>query len=126
MACDQDQRRDVHIQVKTKAGGRTWHASTDWGAPMTAREGETVFWVFVDLGDRDASPRYWIVPDWWIRNDIYNAHRAYLERHGGRRARNPDSKHHAIDEKRLVSWLGRWDALGVCASVPDRKPSPGT
>jgi hypothetical protein len=74
---------------------------------------ETDFWVFVDLGELDETPRYWVVPDWWIRNDIYWAHQAYLDRHGGIRARNPDSTHHSIDERRLGDWQGRWDILGI-------------
>ena len=65
------------------------------------------------LGDLATWPRYWIVPDWWIRNDIYKAHKAYLARHGGTRPGNPDSKHHAIDESRLKEWQTRWDILGV-------------
>jgi hypothetical protein len=73
----------------------------------------TEFWVFVDLGDLDTVPRYWVVPDWWIRNDIYKTHKAYLDRHGGKRARNPESKHHAIDERRLKDWPARWDILGL-------------
>jgi hypothetical protein len=60
------------------------------------------FWAFVDLGGDRAAPRYWLVPDWWIRNDIYKTHQEYLGRHGGRRARPPDSTHHGIEEKRLA------------------------
>jgi hypothetical protein len=116
MACNQGQSRTVYIQVKTKRGGRSWHASTLFGRPTqrpaTPLE-ETAFWVFVDLGDWDTAPRYWIVPDWWIRNDIYEAHKAYLDSHGGKRARNPDSTHHAIDEKRLGEWQGKWETLGI-------------
>jgi len=116
MACNQDQSRTVHIQVKTKRGGRTWHASVRDGKPMippSTSLSETVFWIFVSLGDIDAAPRYWVVPDWWIRNDIYRTDKAYLDRHGGTRARNPDSTHHAIDENRLSEWQGQWKILGV-------------
>jgi hypothetical protein len=35
------------------------------------------------------------------------------QKHGGQRASNPNSTHHAIDEKRLDEWLGRWDILGI-------------
>jgi hypothetical protein len=116
MACNQDQSRTIHIQVKTKRGGRSWHSSIVGSKPMeppvTPLDG-TDFWVFVDLGDLDTSPRYWVVPDWWIRNDIYKTHKAYLDSHGGKRARNPDSKHHAIDERRLKEWQTRWDILGI-------------
>jgi len=116
MACNRDQSRTVHIQVKTKRGGRSWHASTLAAKPTqppTTPLHETSFWVFVDLGDLDSTPRYWVVPDWWIRNDIYREHQAYLASHGGKRARNPNSTHHAIDENRLREWQGRWEILGI-------------
>jgi hypothetical protein len=116
IACDQGQNRTVHIQVKTKRGGRTWHASSLDGslyqAPASSLD-EKNYWIFVDLGDSETAPRYWIVPDWWMRNDIYETHNAYLARHGGTRARNPNSHHHAIDEKRLTAWQGKWETLGI-------------
>lgn len=113
IACNGNQSRTVHIQVKTKRGGRTWHSSIVGSKPMTPLADETNFWVFVDLGELNTAPRYWILPDWWIRDDIYTAHLAYLNRHGGQRASNPDSTHHAIDESRLSEWQGRWDILGI-------------
>lgn len=113
MACNRDQSRTVHVQVKTRSGGRAWQSSILVGKRMKPPADKTVFWAFVDLGGVDAAPRYWIVPDWWIRNDIYKTHKAYLDRHGGKRARNPDSTHHSIDERRLKDWQGRWDILGI-------------
>jgi hypothetical protein len=116
MACNQAQTRTVRIQVKTKRGGPSWHASILAGRPTeppATSLDETAFWILVDLGDRDTPPRYWVVPDWWMCNDIYTAHRAYLESHGGRRKRNPDSTHHAIKESRLAEWQRKWEILGV-------------
>lgn len=113
IACNSDESRTVYIQVKTKRRGKTWHSSIERGQPMTPKADETTFWVFVDLGDTSTSPRYWIVPDWWIRNDIYKAHQAYLNKHGGIRPGNPTSKHHSIDERRLGQWKDRWDILGI-------------
>lgn len=113
IACDDAQSRNIHVQVKTKRGGPNWHSTIIGSEPMNPRADETNFWVFVDLGNSDAFPRYWVVPDWWIRDDIYKAHRAYLESHGGKRARNPDSTHHSIQESRLEEWQGRWDILGI-------------
>jgi hypothetical protein len=72
----------------------------------------TVYEIF-RLGAYKAAPRYWIVPDWWMRNDIYRVHQEYLGRHGGRRAKTPDSTHHAIEEKRLSEWQGKWEILGI-------------
>ena len=116
LACNSNQSRTIQIRVKTKRGGRSGHSSIVDCRAMDAPPnppGEIRFWVFVDLGGDNAGPGYWIVPDWWIRGDIYKAHQAYLRRHGGRRARNPDSTHHAIEEKRLSEWKGRWEILGI-------------
>jgi hypothetical protein len=116
LACSSDQSRTIQIQVKTKRRGRSWHSSIVEALPMEAPANPLdvmKFWVFVKLGEHDAEPQYWIVPDWWMRDDIYKAHREYLARHGGRRARNPDSKHHSIDEKRLANWHGKWEILGI-------------
>lgn len=116
MACNQDQNRTVYIQVKTKRGGRSWQASILAGRPAQPSAtplDETAFWILVDLGDWETAPRYWVVPDWWMRNDIYRAHQAYVERHGGKRARNPTSTHHAIEEKRVQEWQGKWELLGI-------------
>jgi hypothetical protein len=116
LACNADQSRTIQIQVKTKKGGRSWHSSIVDCMAMEepANPLDLIkFWVFVDLGESNGVPRYWIVPDWWMRNDIYRAHQKYLGRHGGRRARNPDSTHHAIEERRLAEWQGTWDILGI-------------
>lgn len=113
IACNSDQSRTVYIQVKTKRGGKTWHSSIVGSQPMSERSDERNFWMFVDLGDTYTSPRYWVVPDWWIKNDIYKTHQAYLTKHGGIRPGNPDSTHHAIDESRLEQWQDRWDLLGI-------------
>ena len=116
LACNSDQSRTVQIQVKTKKGGRSWHSTiVDCMALEEPANPLDVikFWVFVDLGEYNAAPRYWIVHDWWMRNDIYRVHQEYLGRHGGRRARNPDATHHSIEEKRLLKWQGKWEILGI-------------
>jgi hypothetical protein len=79
IACNSDGSRTIHIQVKTKRGGKTWHSSIVGSQLMAPKDDEHNFWVFVDLGDGQTFPRYWIVPEWWIRNDIYQAHQAYLK-----------------------------------------------
>ena len=102
--------REVNIQVKTRRSG-SWHTSTDESRRRKRNPGENSFWVFVDLGDGALAPSYYIVPEWWMRNDIFHAHRAYLKRHGGKRAINPQSKHHSIDLRRIAQWRDRWDIL---------------
>ena len=113
IACNNAESRTVFIQVKTKRGGKTWHSSIVNCQPMPPNPGELNFWAFVDLGSLDEHPRFWIMPDWWTKDDIFRAHQNYLDKHGGIRPGNPDSKHHAIDEKRLSQWQGRWEILGI-------------
>lgn len=113
IACNSDESRTVYIQVKTKRGGKTWHSSIVGSQLMVPNHEETSFWVFVDLRGPNEHPQFWVVPDWWIKNDIFKAHQDYLNRHGGKRPGNPDSIDHAIDEKRLAEWQGRWEILGI-------------
>ncbi len=43
IACNRDQSRTIHIQVKTKRGGRTWHASILGSGPTAPVADETNF-----------------------------------------------------------------------------------
>lgn len=110
LASNFDQTRTISIQVKTRRSG-TWHASINDGKKRKSSSNETNFWIFVDLEKENASPAYYIVPEWWIQNDIYETHQAYLAKHHGTRALNPNSKHHGIAIKRVLKWRDRWDLL---------------
>ncbi len=112
LASNLDGTRTVRIQVKTRRSG-TWHSSIREGRPSRAKPDEASFWVFVDLANDTDSPVYYLVPDWWMRNNIYRVHRKYLSKHGGRRKVNPKSEHHGIDAKRIAQWKDRWDLLKI-------------
>jgi hypothetical protein len=113
LASNVDQSRRVTIQVKAKYGGAAWQTTITRGRHRSPeRENETVrFWILVDL--RSEPPRYFVMPEWWIQNDIYTSHNAYLAAHGGVRPGNVESKHHAIKTVRVDQWLDRWDPLGI-------------
>jgi hypothetical protein len=113
LASDRGRTRTVSIQVKTRRSG-SWHSSIGEGRASTGvDDDDSRFWVFVDLGDAYAPPRYYIVRDAWIRHDIYEAHQAYIAKHGGQRAKNPTSLHHAIYLARIEQWEDRWDLLNL-------------
>ncbi len=103
----------MFIQVTTKRGGKTWHSSIVGSQLTSPKDDERNFRVFVDLGDTTAHPHYWIVTDWWLKDNIHKTHQEYLKKHGGIRPGNPESKHHAIEESRLEQWKDRWDILGI-------------
>jgi hypothetical protein len=48
-----------------------------------------------------------------MENSIYDTHQAYLARHGGKGAMNPDSKHRAIEPKRVEDFRDERAVLGT-------------
>jgi hypothetical protein len=78
---------------------------------MAEDPNETSFWIFLDL--TASEPGFYIVPSWWMKNDIHCDHARYLERHGGHRAKTPDSTHHRITTERITKWRDRWDLVGL-------------
>src|SRR5262245_40750569 len=104
LASDLSRTRRISIQVKTKTAG-SWHTTTGRGCAREEDPDETNFWILVDIGrDPGARPDFFVVPEWWIQNSIYVEYAAYLERHGGQRAQNPESKHAAILASQIEQW----------------------
>ena len=107
LASDANHDRVISIQVKTKTSG-TWQTSTTRGNRRRAPEAETKYWVFVDLGKEQ--PGFYIVPKWWIENDIFKAHNKYLKEFGGTAPRTTPVP--ITPSPRLVSRSGTTD--GKC------------
>jgi Holliday junction resolvase-like predicted endonuclease len=112
LASNTDQSRTVKIQIKTRKSG-TWQCSIDDGKPIKKKEEEDRFWIFVDLTKENEPPEFYIVPDDWIRNNIYETHKAYLDKRFGTRPITLKSKHHAIEAKRLIEWKNKWELLRI-------------
>lgn len=112
----------VQLIVRAKRGP-VWQASTTYGIPRSEPEQpEGRFWVLVDL--RPDVPTFWVVPEWWIQNDIHRDFSAYLARNGGRRKEGGDSTHHAITENRVAQWQDRWDLLQPKPPSPPAESAP--
>ncbi len=112
LATSNDGKREIQIRIKTKRRG-SWHTTLAESKPSSSvvpLTEEIKFWIFIDF---ESSPRFWIVPERWIQNDIYEAHEKYLEKYGGHRAQNDDSDHHSVTEDRIAKWEDRWDALKI-------------
>jgi hypothetical protein len=104
------QGQKLSLYVKTRRRG-DWQTTVGHGQPRSQDDDETNYWVFVDLTEE--RPAYYIVPEWWIENDIFETFQAYLARHGGRRALSPSSTHHGIKTQRIAQWRSRWDLVGL-------------
>ncbi|OBG45679.1 hypothetical protein [Mycolicibacterium fortuitum] len=110
LASDANHNRVIKIQVKTKTAAG-WQATTTRGKARTKPETEDSYWVLVDLAKN--YPDFYVVPLWWMQNDIHTAHSKYLADSGGHRVKNDDSTHHAIPLARIAQWKNRWDVLGI-------------
>lgn len=105
-----DSRR-ISIQVKAKSSG-TWHARYPRDAATCGEDpDETSYWIFVDLGGEH--PSYFIAPRWWVRNDIWQAHTAFLARYEQTHGQPRKSDHHGIPAQRIEEWRDRWDILRI-------------
>jgi hypothetical protein len=91
----------------------TWQPKLGEAEPHPDDDQSHRFWIFVDLTKRSSRPTYYVVPEPWIQADIRETHREYIARHGGQRARTPDSDHHSVDEGRIHEWEERWEILGL-------------
>lgn len=100
------------VTTRTKKSG-TWQTSIDYGVKRAENKNETEYWVFVDISRDPAA--FYIVPLWWIQNDIHKVHSEYLEKNDGKRVKNNQSKHHSINKKRIEKWLDSWDQIGLSA-----------
>jgi hypothetical protein len=109
-ASDPSNTRQVTLKVKAKTAG-DWQASIDSGVPRQEVEHPTEFWVLVDLSNPVSA--WFVMPAWWIENNIFEVHRAYLGRHGGHRAITDSSKHHSLEEGRVQQWRNCWSLLGI-------------
>jgi len=115
LASDRDNTQRVSIQVKTKGcNSAGWQTSIRHGLSSESADSAVFagrFWVLVDL--RPTSPGFYVMPELWIRNDIYQGHQEYLARHGGRQPGNPASEHCRILPDRVAEWQDAWDVLGI-------------
>lgn len=116
LASDRDNTHRVSIQVKTKGPNSAgWQTSTRHGLSSESADSAVFagrFWVFVDL--RPTYPGFYVMPELWIRRDIFEGHREYLERHGGHRPGGNDASEHCrILPDRVAEWQDAWNVLGI-------------
>ena len=70
-------------------------------------------WVFVHLHSEDP-PAYFISKAANVQDLIYEGYKRNLEKHGGRKPRNPKSYHHALSLSDLGRFHDDWDLIERC------------
>ena len=99
-------RRTVRVSAKRSGN---WQTSTTYGADQAPEEARGRFWVFVDVGRPESE--FFVVPEDWMVEDIWQVHQQYLKKHGGQRKVTRKSTHHKIELARIQDWRDRWDLL---------------
>lgn len=100
------------LTIKTRTSG-DWQPSIAEGKKREQIFDERRYWIFVDLRKELKFVECYIVPEWWIENNIYVTHKANIAKYGGRRKKSPNSIHHGVKTKRIAQWKNRWDLLGI-------------
>ncbi len=115
----------VPIQVKTNNGKDNWQFNADDYLqiefdPKTKQQrvrGRTrlpdarLVHVFVWLDPQRLKDRFFVLEKRDLQNLIYCGHTSYLRRHGGKRPRNPESRHVAVSIAQLEPHEDRWDLV---------------
>lgn len=99
-------RTTVLVRVKTRSRG-DWQVSTGDGEARPERD-PTRFVLFVDL--IPATPRFFVMPEWEYKIEVYRDHADYLRHNPGRRGPN-GSKHHKVVTDSVADWRDRWDLI---------------
>jgi hypothetical protein len=100
------------VNIRSKSSG-TWQASIKFAKELREPEKgeENEYWLFVDL--EISPPAFYIMPSWWILNDIHHTHQEYIRKNGGKRVNTPDSEHHSVAENRIVQWKSKWELIEI-------------
>lgn len=98
------------VTTRSKSKG-DWQTSINYGKSRAEKVNEREFWLFIDL--EFDPPKFYPVPLWWIQNDIHQAFKALLKKHGGRRPRTPNSTHHKVGVDRINRWESCWSEMAL-------------
>ncbi|MFJ1789603.1 hypothetical protein ACIOML_35505 [Streptomyces anulatus] len=92
------------VQVMVATQGAWMIADIDTATSLTC---ERVILIDVTNGRRD----FYVAEGAAFRAGVRARHEAFLQKQGGTRPRNPDSKHTAVRPGDVAEWRERWDLL---------------
>ncbi|MCK5098021.1 MAG: hypothetical protein KAR45_07945 [Desulfobacteraceae bacterium] len=121
-AVNADTLKSVPVQVKTSTGGAVLQSSIDkWvefhiddqdrqhlGNPLKLDHSDMI-WVLVSVRDNDlATARFFVCTHKDIQKIVINNYKNFLDKHNGRRPRNPNSKHAGINIQNIERFENNW------------------
>ena len=68
-----------------------------------------MIWVLVSIKDNDlTTARFFICSYKDVQNIVVNNYKSFLDKHNGRRPRNPNSKHTGINVQQIEQFEDNW------------------
>lgn len=110
-------RMQLRVKTMTKGG---WQASIK-DAESSPEQEKGRFWVFIEVSQLSGDKKFYIAPEHWVKKDIFDKHREYLDRNNGARVSRADSNHHSIKLERVSEWESRWDLLGLNRNMDENQ-----
>lgn len=110
-------RIQLRVKTMTKKG---WQATIKDGE-SNPRPEKSKFWVFIQINQNTGNKIYYIAPEHWVKKDIFDKHKEYLDRNNGKRVSGSDSNHHEIKLERVKEWESRWDLLGLNINIDEKQ-----
>jgi hypothetical protein len=109
LASNQDASKSVGIQVKTKdAKKKSWLL----GKKAENHFKEGLFYVFVNLKEKDKRPDFHIVPSKTVANYVRESHKKWLKTPGKKGQPHQDNPLRTFEDKDN-QYLERWESLGL-------------
>ena len=109
LASNQDASKSVGIQVKTKdANKKSWLL----GQKAENYTGKLLFYVFVNLKDKDERPDFHIVPSERVSHYVWESHKKWLKTLGKKGQPHQDNLMRTFEDKDN-QYQERWELLGL-------------
>ena len=78
--------------------------------PILNELGKTIF-ILVKISDEEYQDRFFILEESELRSIIFDNYSRFLEKHNGRRPRNPDTTHVAVHLDDVTRFEGNWTLI---------------
>jgi len=110
--------RTVNLRIKTKSrDSRDWQWTMNEKHEVYSTVGRNDFTILVSLRKVPTGPTFYVLPTRVLVRRLRDGHLRNLKRWGGKRPKNPLSRHTAMSEVQsrtfLQSYKDRWDRLGL-------------
>ena len=78
---------------------------------MVASPDPDLIFVFVLIGNKLGADRFFLLPQSTLQSLIKQGYNSFLDKHGGKRPRNPLTTHNSVTLEQLKCFEGNWELI---------------